>query len=127
VLPRGTRAVLDWPVAFVFPCLAPEPLALGTAGLARWRVGPPADDPSADITYTPGLGGPYAAPRLLVTQHRMPTYVRDDPTLDGPQLYRWDPVEPLAVLAPSVRVVDVAAPVGVTHLRVPRLVPEENE
>ena len=89
---RGTRAILDWPVAFVFPCLTPEPLPPGTASLPRWRVAPPADDPSADITYTPGLGGPFAAPRLLVTQYRMPTYVRGDPTRDGPQLYRWDPL-----------------------------------
>ena len=40
VLPRGTRAILDWPVAFVFPCLTPEPLPPGTAGLAQWRVAP---------------------------------------------------------------------------------------
>jgi arabinosyltransferase A/arabinosyltransferase B/arabinosyltransferase C len=125
VLPRGTRAILDWPVAFVFPCLTPAPLPPGTAALPRWRVAPPADDPAADITYTPGLGGPFAAPRLLVTQHRMPTYVRDDPTRDAPQLYRWDPVVPLRTLSPSVRVVDVVSPIGVTHLRVPRLVSED--
>ena len=96
VLPRGTRAILDWPVAFVFPCLTPEPLPPGTATLAQWRVAPPADDPSAAITYTPGLGGPFAGPRLLVTQRRMPTYLRGDPTRDGVQLYRWEPVSPAA-------------------------------
>jgi arabinosyltransferase A/arabinosyltransferase B/arabinosyltransferase C len=121
VLPRGTRAILDWPVAFVFGCLTPEPLPPGTASLPRWRVAPPADDPAADITYTPGLGGPFAAPRLLVTQYRMPTYVRGDPTRDGPQLYRWDPLVPLRGLQPSVRVRDVVTPFAVTHLRVPRL------
>ena len=45
VLPRGTRAILDWPVAFVFPCLTPEPLPPGTAGLralqGRAAVGRP--------------------------------------------------------------------------------------
>jgi Mycobacterial cell wall arabinan synthesis protein/EmbC C-terminal domain len=125
VLPRGTRALLDWPVAFTFPCLTPEPLPPGTAGLARWRVGPPADDTSADITYTPGLGGPFTGARLLVTQHRMPTYVRDDPTRDGPQLYRWDPLVPMRTLAPSVRVREVASPFAVPHLRVPRLVEDD--
>ncbi len=125
VLPRGTRAILDWPVAFVFPCLTPEPLPPGTAGLARWRVGPPSDDPAGDITYTPGLGGPFAAPRLLVTQRRMPTYVRDDPTRDGPLLHRWDPVVPMRTLRPSVRVREVVTPLPVTHLRVPRLKEQE--
>ena len=78
-------------------------------------------DPAGDIAYTPGLGGPFAASRLLVTQHRMPTYVRGDPTRDGPQLYRWDPVVPLRTLQPSVRVHVVVTPLPVTHLRVPRL------
>jgi hypothetical protein len=121
VLPRGTRAILDWPVAFVFPCLAPEPLPPGTAALARWRVAPPGDDTAGDIAYTPGLGGPFAASRLLVTQHRMPTYLRGDPTREAPQLYRWDPVVPLRALRPSVRTRDVVTPFAVTHLRVPRL------
>jgi arabinosyltransferase A/arabinosyltransferase B/arabinosyltransferase C len=122
VLPPGTRAILDWPVAFVFPCLVPEPLPAGTAALARFRVGPPADDPSAAITYTPGLGGPFATARLLVTERRLPTYLRDDPGRDAPQLYRWDPVVPLRTITPSARMMDVSSPTGVTHLRVPRLV-----
>jgi arabinosyltransferase A/arabinosyltransferase B/arabinosyltransferase C len=120
VLPPGTRAILDWPVAFVFPCLTPEPLPAGTAALAQWRVAPPADDPSAAITYTPGLGGPFAGPRLLVTQRRMPTYLRDDPTRDGAQLYRWEPVTPLRTLTPTVR--EDADPPGPGRLRVPELI-----
>ena len=120
VLPRGTRAILDWPVAFAFPCLTPEPLPPGTAALAQWRVAPPADDPSAAITYTPGLGGPFAGPRLLVTQRRMPTYLRGDPTRDGVQLYRWVPVTPLRTLTPTVR--DDADRADPGHLRVPLLI-----
>jgi arabinosyltransferase A/arabinosyltransferase B/arabinosyltransferase C len=120
VLPRGTRALLDWPVAFVFPCLDPEPLPPGTASLPQWRVASPADDPSAEITYTPALGGPFAGPRLLVTQRRMPTYLRDDPVRDGVQLYRWDPVEPMRTLTPTVRDTTDAADPG--HLRVPQLI-----
>ena len=120
VLPRGTRAILDWPVALVFPCLHPEPLPPGTAALPQWRVGPPADDPSAQITYTPGLGGPFAGPRLLVTQRRMPTYLRGDPTRDPVLLYRWEPVAPLRTLTPTVH--DGTAPSDTGHLRVPLLV-----
>jgi hypothetical protein len=51
----------------------------------------------------------------------MPTYVRDDPTLDGPQLYRWDPVLPMRTLTPSVRMRDVVSPSTSAHLRVPRV------
>ena len=117
------RAILDWPVAFAFPCLTPEPLPPGTAALAQWRVAPPADDPSAAITYTPGLGGPFAGPRLLVTQRRMPTYLRGDPTRDGVQLYRWEPVTPLRTLTPTVQLENGHTDPG--HLRVPLLI--ENE
>ncbi|MHA6792011.1 arabinosyltransferase domain-containing protein [Pseudonocardia bannensis] len=102
LLPAGTRAILDWPVAFVFPCLRPEPLALGAAALAQWRVGPPQDDPAAGITYSPTLGGPFAAPRLLVTEQRMATYLRDDPTRDAAQLYRWVPTSPVVTPEPTV-------------------------
>ena len=119
LLPRGTRAVLDWPVAFVFPCLDPAPLPPGTAGLPAWRVAPPPDDGSAGITYTPGLGGPFAGPRALVTQHRLPTYVRGDLLSDkAPQLYRWDPVAPMRTLAPKITTRTVISPFTQTHLRV---------
>jgi arabinosyltransferase A/arabinosyltransferase B/arabinosyltransferase C len=122
VLPRGTRAVLDWPVAFVFPCLDPEPLPPGTVGLPQWRVAPPADDPAAEITYTPGLGGPFAGPRLLAAQRRMPTYLRDDPIRDGLQLYRWDQVEPMRTLTPAVHERSTADAAEPAHLRVPQLI-----
>jgi arabinosyltransferase A/arabinosyltransferase B/arabinosyltransferase C len=122
VLPRGTRALLDWPVAFVFPCLDPEPLPPGTASLPQWRVAPPADDPSAEITYTPALGGPFAGSRLLVRQRRMPTYLHDDPVRDGVQLYRWDQVEPMRTLTPAVHERSTADAAEPTHLRVPQLI-----
>jgi Mycobacterial cell wall arabinan synthesis protein/EmbC C-terminal domain len=102
LLPPGSRAILDWPVAFLFGCITPEPLALGSAGLARWRVAPPASDPSAGITYAPSFGGPFAAPRLLVTEQRMATYLAGDPTRDTAQLYRWIPIANLARPRPVV-------------------------
>jgi hypothetical protein len=55
-------------MGFLFASLTPEPLPLGTAGVPVWRVGPPAEDPSTDITYAPKYGGPFATPRLLVTR-----------------------------------------------------------
>ena len=50
----------------------------------------------------------------------MPTYLRDDPVRDGVQLYRWDPVEPMRTLTPTVRDAADAADPG--HLRVPQLI-----
>jgi EmbC C-terminal domain len=123
VLPPGSRAILDWPVAFLFPCIEPEPLPLGTAGLAQWRVGPPASDPSAEITYSPGFGGPFAAARLLVTEQRMPTYLRGDPTRDAAQLYRWTSEEPLVSPPPVITEGTVTGWHRDGHARVPGLDP----
>ena len=120
VLPPGTQAILDWPVAFVFPCLEPAPLPLGTAALPRWRVAPPPDDPSAGITYTPTLGGPFASPRLLVTERLLPTYLRDNPIRRPPRLYRWEPVEPMTTVPPAVKVHDVAGWHADGRIRVPQ-------
>jgi arabinosyltransferase A/arabinosyltransferase B/arabinosyltransferase C len=123
VLPAGSSAILDWPVAFVFPCLTPEPLPLGTAGLAQWRVGPPAVDPAAGITYAPGVGGPFAAPRLLVTEQRMATYLQGDPMRDAAQLYRWVPITALAAPEPVIAGRSVAGWHADGHARVPGLDP----
>jgi hypothetical protein len=108
VLPPGSTAVLDWPVAFLFPCLRPEPLPLGTAGLPRWRVAPPPEDPSAEITYTPASGGPFAGPRLLVTELRMATYLRGEPLREAAQLFSWIPVVPLEEPTPHVTTTSVS-------------------
>ena len=102
LLPPGSSAVLDWPVAFLFGCITPASLALGTASLPQWRVGTPASDSSAGITYSPAFGGPFAAPRLLVTEQRMATYLAGDPTRDAAQLYRWTPIADLARPRPVV-------------------------
>ncbi|MDQ4119584.1 MAG: arabinosyltransferase domain-containing protein, partial [Actinomycetota bacterium] len=101
LLPPGTPAVLDWPVAFVFGCLTPAPLPQGTASVPRWRVGTEQSSDAGEITYAPGFGGPFAGPRLLVTQRRMATYLDGDPTRDATQLYRWTP-RPATPLAPQV-------------------------
>ncbi len=123
VLPPGTRAILDWSVAFVFPCLVPEPLPLGTAGRATWRVAPPTSDPAAGITYAPGFGGPFAGPRLLVTQQRLPTYLAGDPTREAVRLYRWIPITALSTPQPVVTEHTVMGWTSDGHARVPGLDP----
>ena len=40
----------------------PAALPDGTAALPGWRISPPAGDPSAEITYAAGFGGPFAGP-----------------------------------------------------------------
>lgn len=123
LLPPGTSAILDWPVAFPFGCLTPEPLPLGTAGLAQWRVGPDAASDVAGITYAPGFGGPFAAPRLLVTEQRMATYLRGDPIRDAVQLYRWVPITPLVAPRPVITERSVTGWAREGHARVPGLDP----
>jgi arabinosyltransferase A/arabinosyltransferase B/arabinosyltransferase C len=121
VLPPGSAAVLDWPVAFLFPCLRPVPLPLGTAAVPRWRVAPPAEDASAEITYAPGFGGPFAGPRLLVTELRMGTYLRGDPLREAVQLFGWVPIVPLDYPAPHVTTTTVPGWRANGHARVPGL------
>ena len=123
VLPPGGTAVLDWPVAFGFPCLHPAPLPLGTAPLPGWRVAPPGIGQDAGITYRPSFGGPFAGPRLLVTEQRMPTYLTGDPVREPVQLRRWLPTEPLRQPVPTVAEREIAGWTYPGRARVPELDP----
>ncbi|WP_308257446.1 arabinosyltransferase domain-containing protein [Pseudonocardia lacus] len=123
LIPASEAAVLDWPVAFLFPCVRPAALPDGTAQVPGWRIGPPAADPAAGITYSPGFGGPFAAPRLLVTEQRMPTYLTGAPLRDAVQVYRWTPSERLATPRPTVVERTVSGWHRDGHARVPGLDP----
>jgi arabinosyltransferase A/arabinosyltransferase B/arabinosyltransferase C len=123
LLPPGTSALLDWPVAFLFPCLTPEPLPLGTAALPDWRVAPPLDSTETHITYGPKYGGPFVAPRMLIAERRMPTYLAGDPLRDPGQLYRWLPITPLARPEPTVTWHTVAGWHADGRARVPEIDP----
>jgi len=48
--------------------------------------------------------------------------VRDDPIRDGVQLYRWELVEPLRTLTPTVRERTATDAADAGHLRVPQLI-----
>jgi arabinosyltransferase A/arabinosyltransferase B/arabinosyltransferase C len=92
VLPSGSEAAVDWPVAFLYPCLRIAGTPGGTATLPRWRVSTAAADNSGDIATAPELGGPLATPRTLIRAEKLAVYLDGDPMRDVATLYRWRPV-----------------------------------
>ncbi|MFC5141760.1 arabinosyltransferase domain-containing protein [Actinomycetospora rhizophila] len=102
VVPPGSTALVDWPVAFAFGCLRPPPLTSGTAGVPPWRVTPPGLSDAGEIAVSPTTGGPFLTPRLLVDEVRVPVYLDGDPTRDAVGLARWVPRLALTTLTPQV-------------------------
>jgi hypothetical protein len=102
VVPPGSTALVDWPVAFVFPCLRLPALTAGTAGIPSWRVTPPGLSGDGEIAVAPTTGGPFLTPRLLVDEVRIPVYLDGEPTRDAAGLARWVPRRPLGALTPQV-------------------------
>jgi hypothetical protein len=92
VLPPGTEAVVDWPVAFMYPCLKIAGTPNGTAALPQWRVGTPSSDKSGDIITAPQTGGPFTTARSLVRAIRIPVYLNADPLRDILTISRWQPL-----------------------------------
>jgi arabinosyltransferase A/arabinosyltransferase B/arabinosyltransferase C len=92
VLPPGTEAVVDWPVAFLYPCLKIAGTPDGTAALTGWRVSAPSYDDAGDIIVECQTGGPFVTPRTLVRVHRLPLYLDGDPLRDVATLYHWEPL-----------------------------------
>ena len=102
VLPPGTPAAVDWPGAFLFPCIPFSPLRDGTADLPGWRVSTDArsEVDSGYISYTASQGGPWTTARALVRQVRYPVYLPGLPLTDIASLERWVPTMPL--VAPTI-------------------------
>lgn len=91
LLPAGTTVLLDWPVAFQYPCLRMPALTDGAAELPRWRISTPNGDNSPGITYAAATGGPFVTARMLATEQRIPLYLHGDPLFDLGVMYRWVP------------------------------------
>ncbi|GAA4919633.1 arabinosyltransferase B/arabinosyltransferase C [Actinomycetospora succinea] len=102
VVPPGSTALVDWPVAFPFGCLRPPPLTGGTAGVPPWRITAPGLSDAGEIAVSPTTGGPFLMPRLLVDEVRVPVYLDGDPTRDAVGLARWTPRLGLSTLSPQV-------------------------
>ncbi|PVZ09513.1 arabinosyltransferase domain-containing protein [Actinomycetospora cinnamomea] len=102
VVPPGSTALVDWPVAFVFPCLRLPALTGGTAEVPPWRVTPPGLSDAGEIAVAPTTGGPFLTARLLVEEVRLPVYLDGEPTRDAVGLARWVPRLPLGSLTPQV-------------------------
>jgi hypothetical protein len=96
VLPPGTTAEVDWPVAFLYPCLRIAGTPDGLAELPSWRVGAPTYDASGDIVITPATGGSFVTARTLVRAQRLPVYLDADPVRDVATLSRWQPLTTFA-------------------------------
>ncbi|WP_138760890.1 arabinosyltransferase domain-containing protein [Modestobacter altitudinis] len=91
VLDPATPALVDWPVAFVFPC---QELAVqfgGLTDLPGWRIAPALPSDAGDIIVAEFVGGPYTAAYSLVDQDEMPVYQAARPLERPVSLFRWTP------------------------------------
>ena len=91
VLDPATPALVDWPVAFVFPCQALSVQSAGLTDVPGWRIAPALPSDAGDIIVAGFVGGPYTAAYSLVDQDEVPVYQRARP-MDRPvSLFRWTP------------------------------------
>jgi hypothetical protein len=95
VVPADVPAIVDWPVAFVFPCQEHAVQALGLTDVPGWRIAAPLPNRAGDIITSAAVGGPYAPAALLVEEVEYPVY-QDGALFDRPvTLLRWVPRQPL--------------------------------
>jgi hypothetical protein len=91
VVDPATPALVDWPVAFVFPCQELAVQSGGLTDLPGWRIAPALPNDAGDIIVAEFVGGPYTAAYSLVDQDEVPVYQTARP-LDRPvSLFRWTP------------------------------------
>jgi len=91
VVDPGSPALVDWPVAFVFPCQELSVQRDGLTDVPDWRISPAAPNDAGDIIVQVSLGGPYAPARTLVDQEQVPVYVTGRPLEQLMSLYAWEP------------------------------------
>ncbi|MDT0275124.1 arabinosyltransferase domain-containing protein [Blastococcus goldschmidtiae] len=91
VVDPGSPALVDWPVAFVFPCQSMAVQQNGLTDVPDWRISPAAPDEAGDIVVQEDLGGPYAPARSLVDQEHVPVYLTGQPLERPVSLYAWEP------------------------------------
>ncbi|MBJ7452428.1 MAG: arabinosyltransferase domain-containing protein [Blastococcus sp.] len=91
VVDPGSPALVDWPVAFVFPCQELSVQRDGVTDVPDWRISPAAPNDAGDIIVQVSLGGPYAPARTLVDQEQVPVYVTGRPLERPVSLYAWEP------------------------------------
>jgi arabinosyltransferase A/arabinosyltransferase B/arabinosyltransferase C len=91
VVDPGSPALVDWPVAFVFPCQELSVQRDGVTDVPDWRISPAAPSDAGDIIVQVSLGGPYAPARTLVDQEQVPVYVTGRPLERPVSLYAWEP------------------------------------
>ena len=108
VVDPGTPALVDWPVAFVFPCQELSAQRNGRTDVPDWRISPAAPNDAGDIIVQISLGGPYAPARTLVDQEQVPVYVTGRPLERPISLYTWRPRDELAEPATRITPVTVA-------------------
>lgn len=91
VVDPDVPALVDWPVAFVFPCQTLAVQRDGVTDVPGWRISPPLPGDAGDIAVAGFVGGPYTAARTLVDQVEVPVY-QDARPLDRPvTLFAWEP------------------------------------
>lgn len=96
VVDPGSPALVDWPVAFVFPCQELSEQRNGLTDVPEWRISPAAPNDAGDIIVQVTLGGPYAPARTLVDQQQVPVYADGRPLERPVSLYSWRPRTELA-------------------------------
>ncbi|MGY1772969.1 arabinosyltransferase domain-containing protein [Blastococcus sp. SYSU D00813] len=107
VLPADVPSIVDWPVAFVFPCQRQATQVGGTTDVPGWRIA--SLDNAGDIVVSQAVGGPYAPARSLVTQVQVPVYLDARPMERPVRLFRWEPRLELDEPRVSVRTREVSA------------------
>ncbi|MGY2129202.1 arabinosyltransferase domain-containing protein [Blastococcus sp. SYSU DS0617] len=112
VVDPDSPALVDWPVAFVFPCQSLAVQRDGLTDVPDWRISPAAPDEAGDIVVQEDLGGPYAPARSLVDQEQVPVYLTGRPLERPVSLYAWEPRTELAEPVRRITTETVAGWVG---------------